>query len=147
MLLYHFTCAQHLDSIRSEGLTRGDVPLDKHQALNAVWLTRDRKPSAQGWAGIGQELSDEAKLKLKNAYGIVAPDSAHYANKQEIRITVKIPRNDRNLIHWPVWARKRLAPDWYHTLNEVGGGGAKDWYLYWGIIPADWFEEIETLAP
>ena len=119
MILYHYTCRAHLPSIMKSGLWLGEVPITRRaeDCLNAVWLTNDRDPSGHG-------LSDD---------------------KRAIRITVQIPSTDRRLVHWPGWGKKRLTPEWYAILDEVGIGKSRTWYLFWAYIPPAEFVEIMDL--
>jgi hypothetical protein len=57
--------------------------------------------------------------------GWMPPKGAVWPNKHAVRITVLIPRSDPKLHHWPAWGRKRLAPEWYATLDRSGGGKSK----------------------
>lgn len=148
MLLYHFTTHDHFKSIEREGLTRGEVPLSATRVLNAVWLTSDRAPGGHGIATETREMSMEEKaglLRLDPKLDISRP--LLVANKSEVRISVRVPAGDRNLVAWQRWARKRLAPEWYDALSRSGGQKHKTWFLYWGVIPPSWFTAVDVLCP
>lgn len=120
MKLYHFTSEMHFEHIKKTGLSRGDVPLSPMGGINYPWLTRDPERKKQSWS-----------------FGSVV-------DKQEVRITVEIPMPDENLITWSTLAEKEgVDRGWYAALNEAGGGGAEDWYVYRGVIPPEWFVEID----
>ena len=73
LTMYHFTNHFHMPSIENSGLNRGDVATSPFGGYNAVWLTTDPNPEAQGWSNGG-------------------------INKTAIRITVDIPDTDAHLI-------------------------------------------------
>jgi hypothetical protein len=117
--LYHFTSRYHLKGIMSQGLIRGDVPTSPMEGFNAIWLTSDPDAGAQGWSA-----------------GTVF-------NKTEVRLTVSVP-DIAKLKHWPSLAKKlSVDPGWYHALDEAGGGGSDNWYVYMGTIPPENIEAIE----
>lgn len=118
--LYHYTSPWHLPAILDDGLTRGDVPLTPTGGTNAVWLTGDPNPAVQGWAG---------------------------GFKTAVRITVDLDSGDPRLVKWSDYATERgVDPGWHKILDQTGGGGANDWYLYFGRIPAETFESVEQLG-
>lgn len=141
MLLYHYTAKEYLPLILAEGLTRGDVPTSPTEGMNAVWLTSDSAADGHGLTD-GRELTDREKQMA----GIAPTQSARFPNKRAIRLQVRIPQGDRNLMVWSKWARKRLNPDWYRILDEAGGGKSQSWYLYWGTVPPAWIAGIRFLA-
>ena len=120
MILYHYTATEYLLSILENGIMIGDVPITLTGGFNAPWLTSDRDPGGHGL------------------------DSA-WLDKRAVRITVKIPPNDLRLKWWPKFARKRVEPSWYGTLDRTGGGKSQSWYVYRGIIPPSWILNIELL--
>ncbi len=130
MILYHYTARVYLPAIARDGLSLGDVPVNPTDGFNAVWLTTASTADGHG-------LSDGRELDAEEKRLAGAPPGArlYYANKREIRFAVKIPSSDRRLVYWPRWARKRLSPAWYSTLNEIGGKRADTWWLYWGVLP------------
>ena len=48
MLLYHFTALEYLEAIQREGLTKGEAPLSRTEALNAVNLTTSKHTDGHG---------------------------------------------------------------------------------------------------
>ena len=149
MLFYHFTSKEALDEICEEGLKFGDVWINPIESYNGVWLTTDKSPSGHGLCG-ERLLTNGEKKVYKRDYGRAAPQDAYFANKLAIRITVKIPKNDRNLVRWRTWGKEHIAVDldWYKRLNEeTPGGKYKTWFIYFGQIPPDWFVAIDDLEP
>lgn len=150
MILYHYTSVNFLDSIRSEGLTRGEVPLSANRVINGVWLTTDSNPEGHGLSD-GEEISknDIAILKARGLLAGSVPENVplRYADKRSARITVKISSNDRDLKHWPIWGRKRLSPKWYEALADAGGGSQKvrTWYVCFRTILPDEFIAVDVL--
>jgi hypothetical protein len=157
MLLYHHTGLSRIISILAEGITRGDVPLTPTTGIVAPWLTDDPSPEGHGLSGGEQivltpALRQQIKQSMRNSPGVqvrgVDIDTAHSLeteDKRAVRITVKIPRGDRRLVHWPKWARKRVDPDWYRILDEEGGGKSDRWWIFLGVIPPSWITRIENL--
>lgn len=141
MLVYHFTALEYLESIRTEGLTRGQVAVSPAEYRNAVWLTTSGDPSAGHGLSEGRYWTDEEKRL------IAAPAELRLVrlNKRAVRIAVRIPRSDRRLAYWPKWARGRVAPDWYERLDETGGDNARSWFLFWGTINPERFVSIDIL--
>ena len=129
MILYHFTAPAHLAEILQQGLSLGDVPTSEADGVNAVWLTTDPGPAGHGLDIPGDTLREEEQLYLER-HGKMPPAGRY--DKRLVRIKVRISSRDPNLKHWPRWAKKRLQPDWYETLNQTGGGKAETWYLYFG---------------
>jgi hypothetical protein len=109
------------------------------------WLTTDRTPS-HGVGGVERPLTDEERFAVLMTDGWMPPKGAVWPNKHAVRITVLIPRSDRKLHHWPAWGRKRLAPEWYATLDRSGGGKSKTWWIYFGTIPPSSFRAIDLLT-
>ncbi len=137
MILYHFTCLEYLESIKREGLNRGEVPLSSTEVLNAVNLTSDKTRNGHGLDGGGVEITPAARKLMGASVGSRFPD------KLAVRLTVLIPRNDRKLVKWPTWAKKRLDSKWYQRMDQIGGGKSKTWFLYWGEIPPAWIRAID----
>jgi hypothetical protein len=133
VILYHFTAQAHLAEILQQGLSLGDVPTSEADGVNAVWLTTDPGPAGH-------------RLQLYLEHHGKMPPAGRY-DKRLVRIKVRISSRDPNLKHWPRWAKKRLQPDWYETLNQTGGGKAETWYLYFGVIPAADFIAVEVAKP
>jgi hypothetical protein len=120
MKLYHFTKELWLKDIMAFGIVRGDVPITLDGGFQAPWLTTDPKPKNQKWSG----------------------DTISY------RIEVEIDHvNDRNLWKWSVLAeRLSVDPDWYRILDETGGGGSDNWYVYLGRIKPSTFKNIYNIV-
>lgn len=118
--LYHFTSSQHYDFIKTEGLTRGDIPVTPFRSEVGIWLTTE--PTAD-----------------KDDHGL----QGSMFDKTEVRIAIDFNENDKYLWHWPVLAKKLKVPDfWYDALNEAGGGKADTWYVYAVQIPPERFKEV-----
>jgi hypothetical protein len=144
MILYHFTAREYLDEISEQGLTRGDVPLTDCTGVNAVWLTTDKNPAGHG-LGEAREMTNAERAAFRQWEGVMPPEGTRWLNKRAVRITVLIPTSDRKLRYWPQWGRKRLSSRDYEGLKVTGGGKAKTWWLYFGVIRPTCFREIELL--
>lgn len=82
-------------------------------------------------------------------HGWDIPAGTVFANKLEVRITVKLPSSDRNLKRWQPWARKHCAPGYADQLAAAAGQGgrkARTWWLYFGVIPSTSFIAVDNLA-
>ena len=147
MLLYHFTSRDNLPSILAEGLNRGEAPLSDHRVVNAVNLTTDPDPRGHGLDGGGKVVSEEESARAA-LMGWDIPAGTIYANKLEVRITVKLPSSDRNLKRWQSWARKHCEPGYAERLAAAAGSGgkkAKTWWLYFGTVPPTSFAAVEMM--
>jgi hypothetical protein len=135
--LYHFTCIEHLPNILAEGLTKGEVPVSKNEVRNAVNLTADKDAEGQAWSDARELTPEERRI-----HGIPDGEPARYPDKKAVRLTIRIPRNDRKLIKWVKWAKKRLDSEFYQQLDRDGGQRSNRWFLYWGTIPPVWIVDI-----
>jgi hypothetical protein len=144
VILYHFMAPGHLAGILQQGLSLGNVPTSEADDVNAVWLTTDPDPAGHGLDIPGEPLHQANQLYLEH-HGKMPPAGRY--DKRLVRIKIRLPSKDRRLKHWPRWAKKRLQPDWYETLNRTGGGKAETWYLYFGTIPAADFIAVEVAKP
>lgn len=127
MILYHFTDPRRIPSIKKSGIIKGDVPITVWGGFNAPWFTTDSEAGNQSWeAGTG---------------------------KSDARITVEIPDGDSKLVKWTDLISEELnklegeekagRQKWYNVLNEVGGGGQDNWYIYKGIVSPNWIKKID----
>ena len=141
--LYHFTALEYLDSILSEGITRGDLPLSPTRQGRAVWLTQNANPIAQTWTPEGEQLlTAEERAAHEYAFGTPPPPGAKVADKRAVLIAVDVPSGDRLLYQWLRYARLRgVKREWLRALNS-----SPDWYIYRGAIPPEWFVEVEAIS-
>lgn len=123
--LYHMTSTAHFQRIwAGQHLrpTESNLSMEQeHAGPDVVWLTSDPTPT-QGW----QRWS-------------VLP-------KDEIRITVEVPRDEAR--HWPAWARARgITHYWYAGLVSSGGGpqAANTWYVVERAVPAAEWVRVEQI--
>jgi len=145
MILYHFTCVEYLESIRREGLNRGDVPTRFKGPLfetTAVWFTTDPKPEGHGLYE-AKILTDEDRRSYLEVFGDLPAEGSRYFNKKAVRITVIIPSNDRRLVRWLTWGHKHCEPGLYDALSK--GNRHKTWWLYFGTVAPDQFCAIDVL--
>ncbi len=141
--LYHFTALEYLDSIMSEGITRGDLPLGPTRHGRAVWLTRNPSREAQTWTPECERLlTAEDRAAHERAFGTRPPPDAKFADKRAVLITVDVPSSDRLLYQWLRYARLRgVKREWLRALNS-----SPDWYIYRGAIPPEWFVDVEAIS-
>ncbi|MFC7478524.1 hypothetical protein ACFQS7_29670 [Dankookia sp. GCM10030260] len=143
MLLYHYTAHECWPLIAKEGINRGEVALGPHDCLNAVWLTLDKSPDEHGLSDARLVTPDEARF-----LGVQWTDGLAWPNSRAVRLTVKVPRGDRALVSWNLWANKNVCPKWRMPYEEAGGGRAKakTWFIYWGVVPSAWIVKKEDLV-
>src|SRR5687767_2103361 len=122
MLLYHFTSTQCLPRIRESGLSRGLVPASPGSGLNGVWLTTDAGPGGHGLEAGGAMMTDDQRRQALEWSGVLPPRGARFPKPAEVRITVELEPNDRNLHIWLAWARQHLAPESLAQLHPVASG-------------------------
>lgn len=118
MTLYHFCAAHMKDDIMRCGLTLGQFPFlsgGEYQLITRCqWLTAEPDSREQSWAT--QNMIDYSRT----AY----------------RLTINIPDNYHKKIV--------LATDFVKDMSEesaqivTGWPGSDKWYIYRGIIPANW---------
>ena len=126
MKLYHFCSKKHINSIQSEGLTRGTIPLfdENSQPVSLIkgfqWLT-----SNPAWH---QEWDSESHLP--------------YA-RNDYRITVAIPKSHRpKLAKWD--AIESGAEELQRSQEILNSfGDPENWYVYAGRIKPGWFRGID----
>src|SRR5262245_26233803 len=114
-MLYHFTCLLNLPSILRDGISKGEVPVGHYDIRQAPNLTTNPNGEA-----------------------------VHYlsavTDKTKVRLTVSIPAGDNSLESWsPVCAREKTAPAYRRKLQQGARGQTKFYYVYWGVVPPDWF--------
>ena len=124
MILYHFTCREHLDKILSEQtlrVTESNISRRReHAGPDVVWFTTNPDPSAHGHGLVGR-------------YGV---------DKTAIRFTVTLDKRD---VHkWRDWAiRHGIDRKWMQTL--ANSGGIHTWRVVEHPIPAaQWVEICDT---
>lgn len=150
MILYHFTAAEHLASIRRDGLNQGQVPVSSTQIRNGVWLTTDGSRGLHGLPAPAQIPLEEIRAAKK--FGMLPADHDEAVplwgpDKRAIRIRVKVPSTDTALKRWTVWGPRHVEQDWYDDLNTQGGGleAARTWYVCFRTIAPDAFIGIDAL--
>jgi hypothetical protein len=148
MILYHFTCYEHMESILRDGLNRGDVPtrlLGPLSETNAVWLTTQQDPQGCGLSVSSHVLTEAERQEHFEAVGVMPPEGARYADKTAVRIKVMIPSTDRCLKRWLTFGRKHCEPGLYDILVRADGHSHKSWWLYFGTIAPSQFQAVDYL--
>jgi len=80
MLLYHFTCVEHLAAILRDGLSRGEVPFSPTLVGNAVNLTSDSLPEGNG-VFQGGLLTEQEGAKVTELNGVEWIAALHEGQK------------------------------------------------------------------
>lgn len=145
MLLYHFTCREHLPAIEAEGLSKGEAPISSREWENAVNLTTDPRPMGHGLSR-GEPLEPEIIAAAIRQHGS-APANTHWPDKTAVRIKVKVSSRDTKLKRWLPWARRRATKQFLDSLHAAAGatGKEKTWWLYFGTIPPSSFVAVDFL--
>lgn len=119
--LFHFTSRHHIQGCLKEGLTKGVIPLSVDPPIlvkDFQWLTTN-KTFDQSWC----------------RYGTLP------YNRNDYRITVKIPKNKRNLlIRWMLLCKHEKFKLSAMALNSQGD--PNNWYLFKGIVKPKWFRDV-----
>lgn len=147
MKLHHFTCIEHLSSILSTGLYRGEVCTTSWQTpdLSAVWLTTDVDPSGHG-LGDREEITEDFSRAVYQKAGIYLKPGSYFPNKRRVKITVDLHPSDARLFRWTRWAKRHVHPVIRESLISTGGGmmKARTWYVYFGVILPEEFLSVEV---
>lgn len=121
MILYHFTSLHHWRHIRTQGLTKGAIPIQLPKGVMGMqpgfqWLTCETDWN-QDW-DVGSGLP---------------------YRRTELRLTVSIPNAMRNQVHdWERFSVK-VKPDCREAFARFPS--SKYWVLYHGPIPCGWILE------
>ncbi len=121
MKLYHFCAGQFLEGIKKEGLTKGMIPVINGNKVsflnNCQWLTIN--PS------FNQSWQEQSSLEY---------------HRNDYRITIKIPTDDRRLVKWDWMCQVPHLQESATIMNSYGD--PENWYVYLGIVKTNWFREI-----
>jgi hypothetical protein len=121
MILYHFTSRYHIESIKIEGITKGQIPMMTKGKIALIpgyqWLTEN--------LNYDQEWCKNGTLKY---------------DRSEFRITLKIPRSHvGKVINWIDFCKQ--LPGYFDFLNTHGDPW--NWRLFEGRIKPGWFMKID----
>lgn len=130
MKLYHYCPLSFLESIKEEGLTKGCIPMFQKSKVvfggGFQWLTTN--PSfEQSWENIYTTLP---------------------YRRNEVRLTIKIPEGDKNLIKWLDfcsfnWTDIEKGDSIKRTAEILNSfGDPERWYLYSGNVKPEWIKKI-----
>jgi hypothetical protein len=131
----------------AEGLNRGEAPLSDTRVLQAVNLTTDPRPEGHGLDGGGHVLTQEESATYSRQFGWQIPAGTVFADKTEVRLTVKVRSTDPRLKRWLPWSRKNCEPGYPERLAAAAGGieKAKTWWLFFGTIPPSAIAKVDQL--
>jgi hypothetical protein len=150
MKLYHFTHEDALPSILVEGLIRGDVPITRTKAVNAVWFTTDPNPSGHGVCA-GEEIVVTPEMAFMSGGKVKVGETIRFADKQKIRIKVEFQTSRTpGLIKWLDFAKKhKIQREWLMALHKAAGDDPKPhtWWLWFGTLPSSHFQSVEVRTP
>lgn len=124
MILFHFTCREHLPSILAEGVLRTTEsnmsPRRAHAGPDVVWLMTASDPTAHGH---GLEGSG--------------------ADKKAIRFTVDVDK--RGVHKWREWAiRRGINREWLTILARFGGSSS--WRVVERPIPREQWVSVRDMV-
>ena len=127
MLIYHFCCEKDLRGIKTDGLTKGAIPIvdviNGKQCWGLIkgwqWLTVDGRHGEQAWAT--NELIKDDRTEYRLTIQIVGKEvKSLYDRDQLLEL---LPQVDPMLFD--------------------GWEGSKSWRVFRGTIPKYWIQKIE----
>jgi hypothetical protein len=147
VILYHFTSHDALESIRQEGIDRGEAPMSDQRVTCAVNLTTDPSPTGHGLDNAGHVVTAAESADYAARFGWDIAAGTVFVNKRAVRIKIRMPSSDRALKAWRTWSRKHCEPGYAERLEAAAGpdGKAKTWWLYFGTVPPSAFMSIDIL--
>ena len=161
MELYHFTAIEHIESIMTYGLNRGEVVIDspnlvgnmkkpdkrryygRNLIANGVNLTTDSDPAEHGLGEPGLLTASQRRF-FEEADGVRPPNGARFADKRQVRIQIDLPEHSHGLFNWLQWSTTKVDKDTRRALILSGGGfiKASTWYVSFETIPTSAIVEI-----
>ena len=111
MILYHFTWVEYLDSIKRDGLNRGDVPTKLRGPLfetNAVWFTTEPQPEGHGLGEFKILTEEDRKLHFE-VFGVLPPEGAVFFDK----------KGNSHKTWWLYFGT--VAPDQFRAVDHLNG--------------------------
>jgi hypothetical protein len=127
MILYHFTAARFIESIKREGITLGAV-------LTGI---KNGKPILQQgylWLTVNIDCHDQEWCKNR----VTIP-----YDRSAFRITVDVPfYAEKRVINWLDFCNSgRVQKEVVELLNAYGD--PENWRLFRGYIPPQWFKFVD----
>jgi hypothetical protein len=123
MRLFHFTAAENVDAIKTEGLRPADIPrdgIDWYWPHGVVWFTREQQPVM--WWG-------NADLFRRC-------------------VIVVLPASDKRLVSLGAWLRQHLPVERLDKIVANLDVMAPDWrshYVYFGAVPSSRIKAIAVV--
>ena len=119
-VVYHFTSRSCWHFIESQGIARGECPVAHSLILNWPNFTVDSRPDSQRWACWSDRLA--------------------------VRISVGLDPADPAWVRWSDLTREHgMDRVTYLRYDFSGGGGARYWWIYRGVVPPSAFRAVEFL--
>lgn len=127
MKIFHFCREKDVRGIKTDGLTKGAIPIvdtihgKKTWGLIAgwQWLTLDGDHDRQSWAT--QEIFKD--------------------DRTEYRFTIEIPEKETDSLY-DRDSLLELLPQVDRRLF-IGWEGSEDWRIFWGTVPKYWIKAID----
>lgn len=129
MILYHWTAARFIRSIKAEGLTKGRTPyVDSNGKIafmdGHIWLTDDGEYEHQTWA-----------IPLTISY-----------SRRVWRIEIRMPKHSECNIMTMDDVCRELGERMLPGFNDRPDLSAH-WFVHQGPIPRTWIKNIRYMAP
>jgi hypothetical protein len=122
MIAYHFTSRFYLPAILREGVRKGDVSTSSKKGFNAPMLTVDLDWE-QDWA-----------LAARN-YTVL--------NKTEVRLTVRIPEDNRaQVLTWEDVVKKYKVDKFWDEAQHFNVDPSR-FLFYMGVILPEWIQKVD----
>jgi hypothetical protein len=134
MILYHFTPAERVEQILTEGLLPASDSNNMVGGAEVVWLTErtDLVISASERVVIHERSGRHMTSWLYNP-----------GERPMVRLAIRIPSQNRRLVRYRPWLRKHRRPGMPDPNARYMNYTPDTHWIYFGQIPPSWIVEVD----